>query len=183
MKKLQLEHVVRAASKICEDDEFIIIGSQSLHGKFPDIADEILVSQEVDLLAKKQIHKTEFLNVIGIDSPFHETFGYYADPVDANTAVLPKNWKNRLVHLKMENNESDVKAYCLEPHDLVIAKLAAGREKDKIFILALLDRGLVNLATIQLRLKETRVSAAKLATMEQFLTVIINKTIHTTGKS
>ena len=175
MKKSQLEHVVRAASKICEDDEFIIIGSQSLHGKFPDIADEILVSQEVDLLAKNQIHKTDFLNVIGIDSPFHETFGYYADPVDVNTSVLPKNWKNRLVHLKMENSESNIKAYCLEPHDLVIAKLAAGREKDKIFILALLNRSLVNLATIRLRLKETRVAEVKLKAMEQFLTVITNQ--------
>ena len=62
MKKSQLEHILRAANRICGEDEFIIIGSQSLHGKYPDIADNILVSREVDLLAKKNVEKTEFLN-------------------------------------------------------------------------------------------------------------------------
>lgn len=76
MKKSHLEHVLRAAGQICDDNEFIIIGSQSLHGKYPDLADEILVSQEVDIIAKNKAGNTEFLNVIGVDSPFHVEFGY-----------------------------------------------------------------------------------------------------------
>ena len=173
MKKSQLEHILRAANRICGEDEFIIIGSQSLHGKYPDIADNILVSREVDLLAKKNVEKTEFLNVIGIDSPFHEEFGYYADPVDAKTAILPKNWKNRLVHLKLDDKETKMKAYCLEPHDLVVAKLAAGRDKDKVFIRALLRMGLVSEQTIRLRLQETAVSSARLQAMEQLLFALV----------
>ncbi len=174
MKKSQVEHVIRAASKICEEDEFIIIGSQSLHGKYPDIADDILMSQEVDLYLKKYIAKTELLNVIGMDSPFHETFGYYADPCDAQTAVLPKNWKNRLVHLKMAQQDSAVRAYCLDPHDLVVAKLAAARDKDKVFIRALLARGMVKAEIVQQRLQETAVSPARLVAMESLLTQLIN---------
>ncbi|TDK61211.1 hypothetical protein [Sapientia aquatica] len=74
MKKSELEHIVRAASQICEDKEFIIIGSQSLHGKFPDVADTILMSQGVDIIAKNKPDRTERLNSIGVDSRFHETY-------------------------------------------------------------------------------------------------------------
>lgn len=159
MKKSHVEHILSAASKICEDNEFIIIGSQSLHGKYPDLADEILMSQEVDIIAKNKSGNTEFLNVIGIDSPFHVEFGYYADPVEVSTATLPKKWKNRLVHMKLDRDDTGIKAYCIEPHDLTVAKLAAGREKDHIFIRALLERGLLDPAPVAKRIAETSVSA------------------------
>lgn len=90
MKKRHVEHVLRAAAKITGEKQFIIVGSQALHGKFPDIADEIVMSVEVDLIAKKNANRTEWLNAIGQDSTFHETFGYYADPVDESTATLPR---------------------------------------------------------------------------------------------
>jgi hypothetical protein len=167
MKRSQLEHILRAARKICDDDEFIIIGSQSLHGKYPDMADEILMSQEVDIIAKNNEKNTEWLNVIGVDSPFHETFGYYADPVDLETAILPKNWRNRLVHLKIEGDTEGAKAYCLEPHDLAIAKLAAGRDKDIVFIRALLARKLLDVALIKRRIEETALAAARKTGMQQ----------------
>ncbi|WLI90499.1 hypothetical protein Q4S45_05085 [Massilia sp. R2A-15] len=96
MRRSHVEHVVRAAGKICEDTEFFIIGSQSLDGKYPDLADAILVSQEVDIFARNKPQHSDFLNVIGVDSPFHQTHGYYADPVDERTAVLPRDWKSRI---------------------------------------------------------------------------------------
>ncbi len=142
MKKQQVDHVLRAAGRITGERQFIIIGSQSLHGKYPDLPDEILTSFEVDLIASKTADRTEWLNVIGIDSPFHETFGYYADPVDASTATLPRGWKGRLVSLPPGETEG-VKGLCLEPHDLAIAKYAAAREKDLIFTRELARRGIV----------------------------------------
>ena len=96
MKKQQVDHVLRAAGRITGEKLFIIIGSQSLHGKYPDLADEILKSVEVDLVAGEKGARTEWLNAIGHLSPFHENFGYYADPVDLSTATLPKGWKGRL---------------------------------------------------------------------------------------
>lgn len=144
MKKAHLEHVLRAAKEICEDDEFFVIGSQSLHGKYPDLPDEILVSMEVDLIAKNHPRNTERLNNIGMGSPFHESFGYFADPVDFATAVLPRDWKNRLVHLKTTSAANGAKAYCLEPHDLAVAKIVAWREKDRIVLRELLARKLID---------------------------------------
>ena len=121
MKKQQLDHVLWAAGRITGEKQFLIIGSQSLHGKFPDLADDIVRSAEVDLIAKNIGDRTEWLNVIGQDSPFHETFGYYADPVDEATVVLPKGWKGRLVNLP-PGETGGVTGLCLDPHDLAIAK-------------------------------------------------------------
>ena len=143
MKKQQVDHVLRAAGRITGEKQFIIIGSQSLHGKHPDLADDIVRSAEVDLIAKRDASRTEWLNVIGQDSEFHEQFGYYADPVDETTATLPKGWKGRLVNLPAGDTEG-VRGLCLDPHDLAIAKYAAHREKDVIFTGELARRGIVS---------------------------------------
>jgi hypothetical protein len=156
MKKQQVDHVLRAAGQITGVKQFIIIGSQSLHGKYPDLPDEILGSAEVDLIAGKKSAHTDWLNVIGYLSPFHETFGYYADPVDARTATLPRGWRGRLVDLQSGETEG-VRGLCLEPHDLAIAKYAAAREKDLIFTRELVRRGIVAEERLLLLLDQTQV--------------------------
>src|SRR5487761_2203619 len=140
MKKQQVDHVLRAAGRITGERRFIIVGSQSLHGKYPDVADQILTSFEVDLIASNRVERTEWLNVIGVDSQFHETYGYYADAVDVSTATLPKGWKGRLVNLP-PGDTLGVSGLCLDPHDLAIAKYVAWREKDMVFTRALAARG------------------------------------------
>jgi hypothetical protein len=143
MKKQQVDHALRAAGSITGEKQFVIIGSQSLHGKHPDIADQILTSFEVDLIAAKNADRTQWLNGIGMESPFHETYGYYVDPVDDKTAILPKGWQGRLVNLP-PGDTGGVKGLCLEPHDLAIAKYAASREKDLIFTRELARRGITS---------------------------------------
>src|SRR6185503_19612760 len=140
MKKHQLDHVLRAAGRITGEKQFVIIGSQSLHGKHPDLPDDIVQSAEVDLIAKGNVARTEWLNAIGEDSPFHESFGYYADPVDEKTATLPKGWKSRLVALPVAE-AGNVVGLCLDPHDLAISKYVARRPKDLEFTRALARRG------------------------------------------
>src|SRR5688572_22964265 len=142
MKKQEVDHVLRAAGRITGERRFLIVGSQALHGTRPDLADQIMRSFEVDLIAPLNVQRTEWLNTIGQDSPFHEQFGYYADPVDENTAVLPKGWKGRLVALAGGDTEG-VKALCLEPHDLVLSKYVARRDKDLVFNRELARRGIV----------------------------------------
>jgi hypothetical protein len=143
MKKREVDHVLRAAGRITGEKQFIIIGSQSLHGKYPDLPDDLVRSFEVDLMALKKADRTEWLEVIGAYSSFHESFGYYADPVDQKTATLPKGWKGRLVNLPPGDTDG-VRGLCLDPHDLAIAKYVAGREKDMIFTGELARRGLVS---------------------------------------
>ena len=40
---------------------------------------------------------------------------------------------------------------CLEPHDVVVSRLVAGREKDLVFAAALLDAGLIQASTLMER--------------------------------
>jgi hypothetical protein len=156
MKKRQLDHVLRAAGRITGDRQFVVVGSQSLHGKYPDLPDDIVRSAEVDLIAKQDADRTEWLNAIGQDSPFHESFGYYADPVDETTAVLPKGWKARLVNLPPGETEG-VSGLCLDPHDLAISKYVARREKDLVFNRELAVRGIVTREKLLALLEKTAV--------------------------
>lgn len=143
MKKREVDHVLRAAGRITQESQFIIVGSQALHGKYPDLADEIERSAEVDLFAKDHPEKTDSLNAIGVFSEFHESYGYYADPVDEQTATLPKGWRGRLVNLPPGDTDG-VRGLCLDPHDLVIAKYVAARPKDLLFNRQLVGRKLLD---------------------------------------
>ena len=43
MKKHQLDHILRAAGDITGQKQFVIVGSQALHGKYPNLADDIVI--------------------------------------------------------------------------------------------------------------------------------------------
>jgi hypothetical protein len=156
MKKHQLDHVLRAAGRITKVKQFVVIGSQSLHGKYPDLADDLVQSAEADLIAKGDVERTEWLNVIGQDSPFHEEFGYYADPVEEGTATLPQGWKGRLINLPPGDTEG-VQGLCLDPHDLAISKYIARREKDLVFNAELVRRGILERERLLSLLATTRI--------------------------
>lgn len=112
----------------------------------------------MDLIAKNDPKKTESLNFIGVYSRFHETHGYYADPVDESTATLPKGWKGRLVNLPPGDTKGVI-GLCLDPNDLAIAKYVARREKDIVFTRALAARGLVEKTTLLALLAKTPIDA------------------------
>ena len=132
MKKHQLDHILRPAGDVTGQRKFVIVGSLALHGKCPDLPDDIVMSAEVDLFAPKQADATEPLNEIGVDLLFHVSHGIYADPVDERTAVLPKGWKARLVNLP-PGDTGAIRDLCLESHDLAVSKYVAGCDKDKVF--------------------------------------------------
>jgi hypothetical protein len=165
MKKWQVDHVLRSAGRITGEKRFVIIGSQSLHGKFPDLADEIVRSAEVDLIASRHVARTDWLNAIGQDSTFHEEFGYYADPVDEMTATLPNGWRSRLVTLPPGDTDG-VSALCLDPHDLAIAKYVAGRDKDRVFNRELAARAITSRERLLELLALTTVDEAARARIE-----------------
>ena len=155
MKKRHLDHILRAAKEITGKSRFVIVGSQSLHGKGIDV-DSLLVSQEADLYIPGMERETELLNAIGEGSRFHETYGYYADPVGELTAVLPKGWKGRLVNLP-PGDTNGAQGLCLEPHDMAVSKYIAGRDKDLELLRELIKQGALDKATLLDRLAQTTV--------------------------
>lgn len=156
MKRSELEHVIRAAAIIAEDDEIVVVGSQAILGQFPDAPADLLVSIEADVYPKNKPERADLIDgSIGEGSPFHQTFGYYAQGVGQETAVLPRGWESRLFTVTNAGMRG-AKGLCLEVHDLVVSKLVAGREKDTIYARAAAQHGLVDEALLRARLEETQ---------------------------
>ena len=151
MNRAQLEHVIRASGGVADSAELIVVGSQAILGQFPDAPPECLASMEVDIYPADDPEKSILIDgAIGEGSVFHETFGYYAHGVGADTAMLPHGYGERLVAVQNENTRH-VTGWCLEVHDLAASKLAAGREKDMEFVRVLLGKELVDPDTLQRR--------------------------------
>ena len=143
MRRTDLEHIIRAAGSITQDDEIIIIGSQAILGQYPHAPEALLRSMEADIYPKNKSHLADLVDgSIGELSPFHETFGYYAHGVARDTVVLPDGWEQRLIPVKNENT-AGITGWCLEIHDLIISKYAAGRERDFEFTSEAINQGLV----------------------------------------
>ncbi len=154
MKKEQFEHTIRAAAAILGVGELLVIGSQAIHASIDFVLPEAERSIEVDISALDDgdASKADLIDgSIGELSMFQDTFGYYAQGVTLETAVLPSVWRKRLVIFKSPATNG-VRALCLEPHDLWISKAIAGRPKDWDFCEALVKRGLVKTRTLQRRL-------------------------------
>ena len=137
MKREELEHVIRAAATVAGESEIVVVGSQAILGQFPDAPDTLLFSQEADVYPREQPQKAiEIDGAMGDGSQFHETFGYYAHGVGPETAKAPAGWQERLipVHVPLViDQQAQATGWCMEAHDLVLAKLAAGRERDLEF--------------------------------------------------
>lgn len=156
MKRAELEHLIRAAADIADDDEIVVIGSQAILAQFPDAPASMRVSVEADLFPLNRPERAELIDgSIGELSPFHATYGCYAQGVGENTAVLPDGWKKRLVVLQNDNTRG-AKGLCLEVHDLLVAKAIAGHDKDLQFLRDSAKHGLADHATLLERLRTVR---------------------------
>ncbi len=154
MKRNELEHIIRAAAAITDQYEIMIVGSQSILGAVPNAPEALLMSMEADVYPLHQPDLADLIDgAIGELSPFEERFGYYAQGVGPETAVLPQGWETRVV--KIQNQNTDLKiGYCLEPHDLAASKLAAGREKDWEFVRTMLLHQLITADVLAHRLRD-----------------------------
>ena len=157
MRRDQLEHAIRAATEIVRHHTVIVIGSQSVLGTWheDELPEVTTMSDEVDICPlddnDAEDLATELDSVAGELSPFHELHEFYIQGVGRNTAVLPSGWSDRLVKVSNENTRGRT-GLCLEPHDLCAAKILVLRDKDKMFVQALLEAGLVNESILTERL-------------------------------
>jgi hypothetical protein len=166
MNRAQLEHVIRASSTITDDDEIVVIGSQSVLGQFPDAPPAMRVSMEADVYPRNHPERWDLIDgTIGEGSMFHETFGYYAQGVDESTAVLPAGWKERLIPIRGPGTRGAT-GWTLEIHDLLISKYIAGRDKDLDFTAEAVRHGMTDADILRERLAHTSVDPALRALVE-----------------
>ena len=152
MNRVELEHLIHAAADIT-GDEIVVIGSQAILGQFPSAPASLLRSMEADLYPRNDPERAvEIDGAIGDGSLFHETYGYYAHGVGPETPWAPAGWEGRMLRLEippLPRSRRPVTAWFLEVHDLALAKLAAGREKDVEFVSEALKAELVDVGRLQ----------------------------------
>src|SRR5580692_2699448 len=116
MNRTQLEHIIRAASRISDDAEIVVIGSQAVHAQDMRLPPIAFISEEVDVYPRHHPERADDIDfAIGELSSFHETFGYYAHGVSPQTAILPAGWEGRLIRLSNANTDGAT-GFCLDVH-------------------------------------------------------------------
>ena len=152
MTREEFEHVIRAAATIVDDD-LVVVGSQAILACFPDAPVDLRASDELDLYPRSDPERaTDLDRLIGAGSLFEETFGYRAHGVAPETSTLPAGWEQRVIRVTVDRVDGGMAvAYSPEPHDLVIAKLVAGRQKDYDFAVGALRAGLVDPSVLERR--------------------------------
>ena len=134
MRRRELEHVIFEVGRRFDLREVFIVGSSAILAVMPDPPDGALkATRDVDIIPpgdedERMADRISF--VLGEASDFDDEYGYYAQGVSMNTQrYAPRGWQTRTVDIRFD-------AYvgrCMEPHDLVLSKLGAGRVKDLEF--------------------------------------------------
>jgi len=149
MKLHQLEHIIRAAAAITNENPILVLGSQSILARFPNPPEPLGLSMEADVCPLNAPEKVdEISGAIGEITLFQSTHGYYAHGLPPEACPLPDGWRDRLVVHQSENMPGCT-ALCLHPDDLACSKLAAGREKDIDFVATMLAHRLVTVDRLE----------------------------------
>ena len=149
MKKHELKIALKAAARVAGEREFVIIGSQAVHALCRRPPAEVLLSQECDLYPRTHPQTAILLErQLGRNSAFARKHGFYVDVVTPEIANLPQGWEKRMKRFRV----GPVTAYCLEIHDLLASKLAAGRLKDLELAGAILQLRLAGVRTLRARI-------------------------------
>jgi len=83
----------------------------------------------------------------GRNSAFARKHGFYIDVVSPEIATLPEGWQTGVKRFRV----GQITAFCLEIHDLLASKLAAGRLKDLELAGAVLKLRLAGVRTLRTR--------------------------------
>lgn len=172
MTREQLEHAIRAACDVANDSEVYVLGSQSILGTYPRPHPELTVSMEVDIAPKNRPDASDLIDgSLGELSLFNQTHGFYVDGLSIESAILPRGWRKRCIRVQTPNTRNNI-GWCLECHDLAVAKLAAFREKDRDFVRVMLREGLITTAKLRRRLDEATISSELHARIRSWLDAI-----------
>ncbi len=146
MTYYQLEHAIRAACTVADDDEIWVFGSQAILASYPNPPSALTASIEVDvepINKPKAVHSID--GALGEGSPFFATHGFYVHGVNIHgLVVLPDGWKDRTIPVQHKVGTHGNIGRCLEAHDLAASKLAAFRPKDRDFVRTLLVEEMIN---------------------------------------
>ncbi len=131
----------------------LVLGSASLLASFPDLGNRdgpLASTYDADLCPDPfdELTATMLDEALGESRAYYLRHGYHADILrDSILGTLPAGWRERLMPIPDLSS-----AMALEPHDLAAVKLRLGRMKDLSLIHQLHQSGLLDTATVRVRL-------------------------------
>lgn len=154
MTREELEHAIRAACDVAQDQEVYVFGSQAILGQYPEAPEALRQSAEADIAPVNAADMVDVIDAnLGELSSFHQAYGYYVHGIPITAAVLPKGWERRAIVVSNANTNGAT-GWCVEAHDLAASKLVAHRDKDRDFVRVLLAEGLVKARKLSLRIDQ-----------------------------
>lgn len=148
----RMADIVRAIQR---GGRVVVFGSSSLFGTYPGANSEhewIHRSDDADFVLDPFDDSTARIahDAVGRDSELESATGYHADiirPIAFEN--FPPGWQDRLVP-----PDGWPGVFCLEPHDMAVAKLFPGRPKDIGLLADLIRMGRLDPVEVQRRLRE-----------------------------
>lgn len=150
-----LARLFARARDLTNHTEFVVIGSNSVLGvpRDREIPPRMTMSNDVDAWTKGDPARVHALaGALGQGSAFELENGFYLDPVSPALPTLPDGWESRLFRTDLEDG---VVLHFLEPNDAAVSKYARGELRDREWLRAGLEAGILSPAVIEYRMRET----------------------------
>ena len=153
MTRDDLRRLFAEAQRLCGESEYVVIGSLAALGYAGELPERMAASIDVDAWCRADPARVfELAFALGQGSAFEAAHGYYLDPVSPRVATLPEGWEERLVRIGLD---ASLAAWFLEPNDAAVSKYARMEPRDRAWIRAGLEGGVLSLPTIDARFRAT----------------------------
>jgi hypothetical protein len=153
MKREDLRRLFAQARKLSGETDYVVLGSLAALGYAGQVPARMAISLDVDAYGKSDPGRIFGLAAaLGQGSPFEAEHGYYLDPISPHVATLPQSWESRLVRIELEPG---LAAWFLEPNDAAVSKYARMEPRDREWIRAGLQAGILSLPILDARFAQT----------------------------
>jgi hypothetical protein len=148
-----LRRLFAEARKLTGETDFVVLGSLSALGYTGAVPPRMAMSLDVDAYGKSDPPRIfDLAPALGEGSPFAAAHGFYLDPISPRVATLPAGWEERLVRIELEPG---LAAWFLEPNDAAVSKYARMEPRDREWIRAGLEAGILSIGILEARFGQT----------------------------
>jgi hypothetical protein len=155
MELSDLQELFDQAKNLTNHTEFVVVGSLSILGvvRASEVPARMLMSIDVDCFTRQDPARIfDLKEALGEGSAFEASHGFYLDPISPSVPTLPENWQYRLIKVALANS---IVVFFLDPNDAAVSKYARSELRDREWIQAGLEAGLLSIPIIESRFRET----------------------------
>jgi len=151
-----LQTLFSEAKRLTKHKEFVVVGSLCVLGvvqRSSEIPARMLMSIDVDCYTRADPGRIfELEEQLGEGSKFDQEHGYYLDPISPELPVLPDQWEYRLIPVELREG---IVVFFLDTNDAAVSKYARCDVRDRQWIRAGLEAGLLSAPIIESRFRQT----------------------------